>query len=50
VTRPPPASWGRPFKTAQLGDLTVYAYDYDISSQFQKVVPGALPVPPPTSQ
>jgi hypothetical protein len=47
ATLPPPAKWGRPFKTAQLGDLTVYAYDYDISSQFQAVVPGARPPPPP---
>ena len=50
ATRPPPAGWGRPFKTAQLGDLTVYAYDYDIASHFQKLEPGAfvLPPPPPT--
>jgi hypothetical protein len=47
ATRPPPAKWGRPFETAQLGDLTVYAYDYDISSQFEKVAPGARPPPPP---
>jgi hypothetical protein len=48
ATRPPPAAWGRPFKTAKLGDLTVYAFDYDISSRFQRLEPGALPVPPPT--
>jgi hypothetical protein len=50
ATRPPPASWGPPFKTAKLGDLTVYAFDYDISSRFQKLEPGALPVPPPEGQ
>jgi|SRR5215207_1943381 len=50
VTRPPPVKWGQPFKTAQIGDLTVYAYDYDISSQFQKVVPGALPIPLPGTE
>jgi hypothetical protein len=47
ATRPPPAKWGRALKTAQLGDLTVYAYDYDIASQFQQVAPGARPPPPP---
>jgi hypothetical protein len=50
VTRPPPPSWGPPFMTAQLGDLTVYAFDYDISSHFQSLEPGALPVPPPAAQ
>jgi hypothetical protein len=49
ATSPPPASWGRPFKTAQLDDLTIYAFDYDISSHFQELEPGALPVPPPTA-
>src|SRR5919106_4374310 len=47
ATRPPPAAWGRPFKTAQLGDLTVYAFDYDISSHFQKLEPGATAPAPP---
>jgi len=46
-TRPPPAAWGPPIKTATLGDLTVYAYDYDISSHFQAIDPGAFPIPPP---
>jgi hypothetical protein len=47
VTKAPPASWGPPVRTAQLGDLAVYAFDYDISSHFQKLEPGALPLPPP---
>jgi hypothetical protein len=41
--QPPPASWGRPFKTATLGNLTVYAYDYDIASRLQPVDPGHTP-------
>jgi hypothetical protein len=49
VTSPPPASWGRPFRTAQLDDLTLYAFDYDISSHFQELEPGAWPVPPPAA-
>jgi hypothetical protein len=41
---PPPPSWGPPFKTATLGDLTVYAYDYDIASRFETIlVPGESP-------
>jgi hypothetical protein len=46
----PPAEWGRPFKTAQLGDLIVYAYDYDISSQFQEIKPGAWGIPAPGTE
>jgi hypothetical protein len=50
ATRPPPADWGRPFKTAQLGDLTVYAYDYDIAARFQEIEPGALPIEVPGTE
>jgi hypothetical protein len=50
ATRPPPAEWGRPFKTAQLGDLTVYAYDYDIAARFQEIEPGALPIEVPGTE
>jgi hypothetical protein len=50
ATGPPPVEWGMPFETAQLGDLTVYAYDYDISSRFQALEPGELPIPPPGAE
>jgi hypothetical protein len=41
---PPPASWGPPFKTVQRGDLTIYAYDYDIASRLEPIVePGMAP-------
>jgi hypothetical protein len=42
---PPPASWGRPFKTARFGDLTIYAYDYDIASRLERdaAEPGYAP-------
>jgi hypothetical protein len=50
ATQPPPAEWGPPIETAQLGDLTVYAYDYDLASRFQELEPGALPIPPPGAE
>jgi hypothetical protein len=41
--KPPPAEWGRPFKTARFGNLTVYAYDYDIAARISPVKPGETP-------
>jgi hypothetical protein len=40
ATRPPPRRWGDPFKTARFGNLTVYAYDYDIATMLDPTVPG----------
>jgi hypothetical protein len=34
---PPPAQWGLPIATATLGDLTIYAYDYDIASRLDRI-------------
>jgi hypothetical protein len=50
ATEAPPTEWGPPIRTAQLGDLTVYAYDYDIASRFQHLEPGALPEPVPGTE
>jgi hypothetical protein len=40
---PPPASWGRPFKVARFGDLTVYAYNYDLATRLDPTTPGKDP-------
>jgi hypothetical protein len=43
---PPPPEWGMPFATASFGDLTVYAYDYDIASNLvRRLGPDSVPVP-----
>jgi hypothetical protein len=45
---PPPPEWGRPFATETFGDLTAYAYDYDIASNiYPRRGEDAVPLPPP---
>jgi hypothetical protein len=43
---PPPTAWGPPIKIAELDDLTIYAYDYDIASNLRRLQPGTSPLPP----